>query len=289
NDHYPRRCLLYRSVAAHSSVVAATSQPPSPVVVALAGLSLPSSFLLCQSQPNPCHCLHRQRHQPSPSPMPLLLAAIVGLQLLPSSSSSPHQPSAIPLLGRFSSRALLTFLPRFLAGPRCRSPRWTPAASFSSQSLLPQLSPLPFLPSAFSSSAGHLCSSPPCPLSLSPVVPKRRCYLPPSSPPTILAAACRSPSIGRRLPLFTAVLSSWPPSPFILQRCLPPMPPYYCRRPLPQQSPQTSRRLLLPPSAVAVLTTAARCCLLLTTGQPSSSSLCHNRIYRSHLHPVVAT
>ncbi|RWW60431.1 hypothetical protein BHE74_00032562 [Ensete ventricosum] len=46
---------------------------------------------------------------------------------------------------------------------------------------------------------------------------------------------------------------------------------------------------LLLPSVVVVLTTATRCCLLLTTGQPSSSSLCHNRIYRNHLHPVAAT
>ncbi|RRT37103.1 hypothetical protein B296_00052583 [Ensete ventricosum] len=160
--------------------------------------------------------------------MPLLFVAIVEPQSLASSSSSPHQPSAIPLLGRFSSRTLLTFLPRFLVGPRCRSPCRTPVASFSSQP-----SPLPFLPSTASSSANHLCSSSPYPMSLSPAAPKHRCCLPPS-PPTILAATRRSPSIGCCLPLFTAALSSRPPSPFILQRCLPPVPPYYCRRPLPQ-------------------------------------------------------
>ncbi|RWW72778.1 hypothetical protein BHE74_00019399 [Ensete ventricosum] len=43
------------------------------------------------------------------------------------------------------------------------------------------------------------------------------------------------------------------------------------------------------PSAVAVLTTATRFYLLTNTGQPLSSSLYHNRIYRSHLYPVIAT
>ncbi|RRT34737.1 hypothetical protein B296_00056597 [Ensete ventricosum] len=41
-------------------------------------------------------------------------------------------------------------------------------------------------------------------------------------------------------------------------------------------------------SVVAVLTMATHC-FLLTTGQPSSSSLCHNRIYHSHLHLITAT
>ncbi|RWW11038.1 hypothetical protein GW17_00025373 [Ensete ventricosum] len=50
-----------------------------------------------------------------------------------------------------------------------------------------------------------------------------------------------------------------------------------------------TRYYLLLPSVVTVLTTATHCCLLLTTGQLSSSSLYHNRIYRSHLHPVAVT
>ncbi|RRT35068.1 hypothetical protein B296_00055591, partial [Ensete ventricosum] len=52
--------------AVHNNVVAATSQPRSPATAALAGLPLPSSFLHYQSQPNPCHCLHRQRHPVPP-------------------------------------------------------------------------------------------------------------------------------------------------------------------------------------------------------------------------------
>ncbi|RWV84585.1 hypothetical protein GW17_00053689, partial [Ensete ventricosum] len=42
------------------------------------------------------------------------------------------------------------------------------------------------------------------------------------------------------------------------------------------------------PSAVTVLITATHCCLL-TIDHPSSSSLCHNCIYHSHLHPIAAT
>ncbi|RZS22210.1 hypothetical protein BHM03_00054938 [Ensete ventricosum] len=45
-------CLLCRSVVAHNNVVVVASQPHSPAATALVGLSLPSSFLLCQPQPS---------------------------------------------------------------------------------------------------------------------------------------------------------------------------------------------------------------------------------------------
>ncbi|RZS20953.1 hypothetical protein BHM03_00053512 [Ensete ventricosum] len=122
-----------------------------------------------------------------------------------------------------------------------------------------------------------------------------RCYLPPSSPLTILAAAHRSPSIGRRLPLFTSALSlgrlflrrpplffsSRPPSPLLINHrqpnpCHCRHRPALCRNPrrtlLPCRcqspasllsSPRKSSPSLLPPIAPsrALLCRTPRCCL----------------------------
>ncbi|RRT33274.1 hypothetical protein B296_00054201 [Ensete ventricosum] len=82
------------------------------------------------------------------------------------------------------------------------------------------------------------------------------------------------------VPLFPLLLSQPPPRP------LPSLPP-------PKNCSAGAAASLashcLLPSVVAILTTATRYCPLLTISQPSSSSLCHNRIYRSHLHPIVVT
>ncbi|RRT36147.1 hypothetical protein B296_00045891 [Ensete ventricosum] len=107
------------------------------------------------------------------------------------------------------------------------------------------------------------------------------------------------PATLHRCPLFPATIYLYPPTAFLL--CLPATITGLCRSSRPKRRgtycllrsavavlTTATQCCLLLPSTVAVLITATRCCLLLTTGQSSSSSLYHNRIYRSHLHPVTA-
>ncbi|RWW73013.1 hypothetical protein BHE74_00019141 [Ensete ventricosum] len=116
--------------------------------------------------------LPRRIPLPQPSQDPAASSSQPPSPLLLNNNRRHFQP-AIPLLGRCSNRALLTFLPRFLAGPRCSPaaaalvrPRCLLlflAASAAAKPFFTATKPsLPFLHSAASSSAGHLCSSPPC-------------------------------------------------------------------------------------------------------------------------------
>ncbi|RRT54981.1 hypothetical protein B296_00023131, partial [Ensete ventricosum] len=188
----------------------------------------PSPFFL------PYHC----RRPPSP--------------LLLNHNHSRFQ-QAIPLLGRYSSRALLTFLPRFLAGPRC-SP--DAAALAGPRCLLfpatisspPQPQPQPLL-------AGH---TPPrsllqsCPPHLPPSLPRRtpllsRCHSPRRTllPPSLCNCFCRSQAL---LCLF------FPRPPLPPSATSVPLPtataaPPYCHRYtslLPSPAPSCRHLLLLP-------------------------------------------
>ncbi|RZS05082.1 hypothetical protein BHM03_00035529 [Ensete ventricosum] len=233
--------------------------------------------------------------QPSsdPSRCPHLLPLLINRRPYPSSTASPATPSSpssltyssdptaaaltgppLPpsLLSRFChSQALCLFFPRLPIPP--------PATSVP---LLPALCryPLPHLNVVATFLLHRRRAS-----LLLPVAPYR------------LATACHSSPLPSRpdhhLPL-SSTAAFLPCLPAIVAGL------YH------SNYPKRQRRLLLPAvgrrcphhdhrccllllSAIVVLTTAAHCCLLLTTGQPSSSSLCHNRIYSSHLHPVAAT
>ncbi|RWW47896.1 hypothetical protein BHE74_00046078 [Ensete ventricosum] len=174
-------------------------------------------------------------------------------------------------------------------------------------------------PSAASSSVGHHSSSPP--------LHHRQPSLP--SPTAATATHCRNPrhsapllllppappshpcqrclviaalSLGRlflRPPLFLSSLCYY--RNLLLDRC----PRFLLQKIVAATASLAGHDHCLLPSAVAVLTTATRHRLLPPPHhrptliffplpqshlpQPPSSSLCHNRIYRSHLHPVAAT
>ncbi|RWV77812.1 hypothetical protein GW17_00061315 [Ensete ventricosum] len=167
---------------------------------------------------------------------------------------APHADATASSLSRNRSPrwtvAALTFLPRFLAGPHCRSPRRTPAASFSS-----------------------LCHSRLC-RSSRPPLPSLTVgyYLLPPAPIADVAAVL----LLRLLP--------WPVAVALSSNLLcflwlfhPLLPLYIPRRPLPPpigcRCPHHGHPLLPPPHH-----------------QPTLIFFpLHNRIYCSHLHPVVAT
>ncbi|RZS11193.1 hypothetical protein BHM03_00042503 [Ensete ventricosum] len=172
---------------------------------------------------------------PSPLLLPSASAAAASLAL-----SRNHRWALLTLTPQpppSPAATVLTFLPRFLIGPRYRSPRWTLAASFSSLC------------------CSHLCRSSRPPL------------------PSLTAGCCLLPPVP--IANDTAVL---------LLRLL----PMACPAAVAASASLIGHGHCLLPSVIAVLITATHCCLL-TIDNTSSSSLCHNRIYRSHLHPIAAT
>ncbi|RRT85126.1 hypothetical protein B296_00000504 [Ensete ventricosum] len=259
-----------------------SSLQPSPPLPSPSAASS-SAGHLCSSPP--CH-----RHRPSLPRCLLFLLSYRSSRISPLPSPSVASSSTDHLYSPHAS-LLLSLTSTAVVAPNVEA-----ATTSSHRPLLS--SPRP--PAAASSSRRPSLSSPQPPAvasssPLSPVAPKCRCYLPPSSLLTILATARCSPSIGHRLPLFIAASLSDHHLPLSSSTAFLPCLPAtvadlcsssrskcrgaYCLLPSAVAVLTTTTRCyLLLLSAIAILTMATRCCLLLTTGQPSFSSLYHNHI-----------
>ncbi|RWV89999.1 hypothetical protein GW17_00047826, partial [Ensete ventricosum] len=171
--------------------------------------------------------------------------AISTIPLIPSSQSpttislsSSTTVAATPAVGRCP-----LLFPAASEAAKPSSVLASASSAFFSITVKPSQPPLHLLIATVAPPYCHHCRNNCCPF-----------LLPPPLATTVVPSYCHLlllPPLPRLasypVAVATAALSSWPPSPFILQRCLPPVPPYYCRRPLPQQLPQTPRCLLPPP------------------------------------------
>ncbi|RRT71461.1 hypothetical protein B296_00022677 [Ensete ventricosum] len=115
-----------------------------------------------------------------------------------------------------------------------------------------------------------------CPLLQSPLLPTTKSSFPPFlSQQSHVAAALSLGRLFLRPPLFLSSLCYC--RNLLLDHC----PRFLLQKIIAAAASLADHGNCLLLSAVAVLTTSTRYCLLLTINQPSFSSLCHNRIYRT--------